>query len=125
MMTAWSSAAHLGKKRRACNTGICKLIGGGPASSAAGQFAITAAYCYAPAREISVYDDSQVLFSAVLGFAVFGQIPAVTASRAIAAASSPPRHPCFCTIQAGCSKTGETAEACGCFTFWTFPDQYF
>ena len=46
-------------------------------SAALAQFAITAAYCHAPAREISVFDYSQILFSAVLGFAVFGQIPDV------------------------------------------------
>lgn len=44
-------------------------------AAAGGQFAITAAYCCAPAREISVYDYSQILFSAVLGFFVFGQLP--------------------------------------------------
>lgn len=44
-------------------------------AAAGGQFAITAAYTHAPAREISVYDYSQILFSAVLGFVVFGQIP--------------------------------------------------
>ncbi len=44
-------------------------------SAAGGQFAITAAYGYAPAREISVYDYSQIIFSAVLGYCVFGQIP--------------------------------------------------
>lgn len=40
-----------------------------------GQFGITKAYLYAPAKEISVYDYSQILFAAVLGFAIFGQIP--------------------------------------------------
>ncbi len=44
-------------------------------SAAGGQFSITAAYTYAPAREISVYDYSQIIFAAVLGFVVFGQIP--------------------------------------------------
>jgi drug/metabolite transporter (DMT)-like permease len=44
-------------------------------SATGGQFAITAAYSYAPAREISVYDYSQILFSAILGFLVFHQIP--------------------------------------------------
>lgn len=44
-------------------------------SAAGGQFSITAAYSYAPAREISVYDYSQILFSAALGYCVFGQIP--------------------------------------------------
>lgn len=42
---------------------------------AGGQFAITAAYSFAPAREISVYDYSQVIFGAVLGFFLFGQMP--------------------------------------------------
>ena len=50
------------------------LLGAGLAA-AGGQFTITAAYSYAPAREISVYDYSQVIFAAGLGFAVFGQIP--------------------------------------------------
>ena len=44
-------------------------------AAAGGQFSITAAYCCAPAREISVYDYSQIIFSAVLGFFIFGQIP--------------------------------------------------
>lgn len=44
-------------------------------AAAGGQFTITAAYSYAPAREISVYDYSQIIFAAILGFMVFGQIP--------------------------------------------------
>lgn len=50
------------------------LLGAGLAASG-GQFSITAAYCFAPAREISVYDYSQILFSALLGFFLFGQLP--------------------------------------------------
>lgn len=46
-------------------------------TAAGGQFTITAAYSYAPAKEISVYDYSQIIFSAVLGFFLFGQIPDV------------------------------------------------
>lgn len=46
-------------------------------SAAGGQFSVTAAYFHAPAKEISVYDYSQILFSAVLGFVVFGQLPDV------------------------------------------------
>lgn len=45
------------------------------ASAAGGQFSVTSAYCYAPAREISVYDYSQLIFATILGFFVFGQIP--------------------------------------------------
>lgn len=49
------------------------LLAGVAASG--GQFGITAAYCYAPARDISVYDYSQIIFSAILGFFLFGQMP--------------------------------------------------
>lgn len=44
-------------------------------SAAGGQFSITAAYCHAPAKDVSVYDYSQIIFAAGLGFIVFGQIP--------------------------------------------------
>ena len=50
------------------------LLGAG-ICAAGGQFSVTAAYCNAPAREISVYDYSQVIFSALLGFFIFGDIP--------------------------------------------------
>ena len=39
------------------------------------QFALTNAYKYAPAKEVSIYDYSQIIFAAILGFIVFGQIP--------------------------------------------------
>lgn len=45
--------------------------------AAVGQFTITAAYSFAPAREVSVYDYSQIIFAALLGFFVMGQIPDV------------------------------------------------
>ena len=44
-------------------------------SAAGGQFSITAAYTYAPAREISIYDYSQIMFASALGFFVFSDIP--------------------------------------------------
>ncbi len=44
--------------------------------AAGGQFAITGAYSYAPAREVSVFDYSQVIFSAVTGYLLFEQVPA-------------------------------------------------
>lgn len=40
-----------------------------------GQLGITKAYLLAPAKEISVYDYFQVVFAAILGFFVFGDIP--------------------------------------------------
>lgn len=40
-----------------------------------GQFSITYAYAKAPAREISVFDYTIVIFSALLGFCLFSQIP--------------------------------------------------
>jgi drug/metabolite transporter (DMT)-like permease len=50
------------------------LCGAG-ACAAGGQFTITAAYYHAPAREISIYDYSQIIFSTILGFVFFGQLP--------------------------------------------------
>ena len=50
------------------------LIGAGLAA-AGGQFGVTTAYYNAPARDISVYDYSQILFSAILGYIAFRQIP--------------------------------------------------
>lgn len=42
-----------------------------------GQLSITNAYQFAPAREISVYDYSQVVFAALLGWIFFAQFPDV------------------------------------------------
>lgn len=55
---------------------ILTLLGAGLAA-AGGQFSITAAYTYAPAKEISVYDYTQIIFSTIMGFLFFGQIPDV------------------------------------------------
>ena len=44
--------------------------------AAGGQFAITAAYTFAPSREISIYDYSNVIFTAISGyFFLGGQVP--------------------------------------------------
>lgn len=40
-----------------------------------GQLGITKAYICAPAKEISVYDYTQVIFAAIFGYFVFGDIP--------------------------------------------------
>ena len=50
------------------------LIGAG-ISAACGQFGITNAYFNAPSNKVSVYEYSNVLFAAILGFIAFGQIP--------------------------------------------------
>ncbi len=50
------------------------LVLAGLAASGA-QFTVTAAYTYAPAKEISVYDYSQVLFTAVWGILVLSEVP--------------------------------------------------
>lgn len=52
---------------------ICLLSAGMFATG--GQLSITAAYTKAPAKEISVFDYSQVIFAALLGFLFLGQIP--------------------------------------------------
>ena len=44
-------------------------------AAAGGQITITAAYGKAPAKEISVYDYSHIIFASVLGFLFLGQIP--------------------------------------------------
>lgn len=51
----------------------CLMLAGLFASG--GQFTITAAYTCAPARDISIYDYSQILFSTLLGFFFLDQIP--------------------------------------------------
>ncbi len=43
-------------------------------AAAGGQFGITLAYFNAPAKEISIYDYSSILFSSVFGFIFFGQM---------------------------------------------------
>ncbi|MCI8725121.1 MAG: DMT family transporter [Hungatella sp.] len=43
--------------------------------AAGGQFAITRAYTYAPAKKISIYDYSQIIFATILGYVIFGEIP--------------------------------------------------
>ncbi len=40
-----------------------------------GQFGITFAYKFAPASEISIYNFTGVIFSAIFGLLIFGQIP--------------------------------------------------
>lgn len=52
---------------------ILLLLAGLAASG--GQFGVTYAYKYAPARDISIYDYTQVIFAALLGFLAFGQLP--------------------------------------------------
>lgn len=52
---------------------LCLILAG--CAATCGQIFVTKAYFYAPAKEISVYDYSQILFSAMLGFLFLGQIP--------------------------------------------------
>lgn len=44
-------------------------------SATGGQFSVTAAYSNAPAREISIYDYSQLIFASAIGFLLFRSIP--------------------------------------------------
>ena len=53
---------------------LLMLLCAGLAASG-GQFGVTYAYSFAPAREISVYDYTMVIFAAILGFIAFGQLP--------------------------------------------------
>lgn len=53
---------------------LLSLLGAGCAATG-GQLCITKAYTKAAAKEISVFDYSQILFAALLGLAVFGEVP--------------------------------------------------
>lgn len=44
-------------------------------AASGGQFSITAAYAHAPAKEISVYDYSQIVFSSLWGILFLGEFP--------------------------------------------------
>lgn len=44
-------------------------------SASGGQYFITTAYSKAPAKEISIYDYSQIIFTTLLSFVVFGDLP--------------------------------------------------
>ena len=55
---------------------VATLFGAG-VGGAIGQFGITAAYGYAAPRDIAVYDYSNIIFTAALGFMLFGQVPDV------------------------------------------------
>lgn len=46
-------------------------------AAAGGQLSVTAAYQHAPARDISVFDYSQIIYAAIFGFLLFGEIPDV------------------------------------------------
>lgn len=47
-------------------------------SCAAAQYALTNAYRYAPPKDISIYDSTQILFSGLLGYLLFRQVPGLT-----------------------------------------------
>lgn len=55
---------------------LAMLLCAGLAASG-GQFSVTAAYANAPARELSIYDYSQVIFAAVMELMFFHQLPDV------------------------------------------------
>lgn len=50
------------------------MLGAG-VGAAIGQFGVTAAYRFAPPREVAVFDYTNVIFTALFGFAFFGQVP--------------------------------------------------
>ncbi len=54
---------------------LCLILAG--LFATLGQFGITSAYKYAPAKEISVFDYTQVIFAAVLGILFLGEVPTV------------------------------------------------
>ncbi len=53
------------------------MLGLAGTAAALGQFSITTAYKFAPAKNISVFDYTQVIFAAILGFIFLGELPTV------------------------------------------------
>ncbi|MBQ6137600.1 MAG: EamA family transporter, partial [Kiritimatiellae bacterium] len=53
---------------------VAIMLGAG-AGAAIGQFGITAAYRFAEPRSIAVFDYTNVIFTALLGFVFLGQVP--------------------------------------------------
>ena len=51
------------------------ILGGAGAGAAIGQFGITAAYRFAEPRRIAVFDYSNIIFAALLGYLAFDQTP--------------------------------------------------
>ncbi len=56
------------------NLQIFYLIGASVCGALA-QFAVTAAYTHAPAKEISLYDYSQVIFASLMGYVFYSDLP--------------------------------------------------
>ncbi len=54
---------------------FCLIMAG--VSASLGQFAITTAYKFAPAKEISVFDYTQVIFAAILGMIFLSETPSI------------------------------------------------
>ena len=54
---------------------FCLIMAG--ASASLGQFAITTAYKFAPAKEISVFDYTQVIFAAIFGMIFLSETPSI------------------------------------------------
>ena len=52
---------------------LCLIMAG--VAAALGQFGITSAYKFAPAKEISVFDYTQVIFAAILGMLFLNETP--------------------------------------------------
>ena len=46
-------------------------------AAAGGQLSVTAAYQHAPARDLSVFDYSQIIYAAIFGILLFGEVPDV------------------------------------------------
>ena len=55
----------------------CGIVGAGGAGigAAIGQFGITAAYRFSAPGSVAVFDYTNIIFTAALGFMFFGQIP--------------------------------------------------
>lgn len=65
---------HIPLKQEKGNALALFLLLAGLAASG-GQFSITAAYTHAPAKDISIFDYMQIIFSSLLGLIVLHEVP--------------------------------------------------
>lgn len=63
----------IGYKPMSMTQFVCLMLAG--VCAAGGQICITTAYTKAPAKEISVFDYTQIIFAALLGILFLDQIP--------------------------------------------------
>ena len=71
-VSAYTSISYIWLRQY--DTKAAAYINNGRASAAVGQFAITTAYKFAPAKKLSVFDYTQVIFATLWGVLFLGEV---------------------------------------------------